>query len=407
MREAAPTVDSESSGPEEASRTGTLTSLELFAGAGGLAIGTHRAGFEVIDLIELNEACCETLRANADYLGWKDKRDIQSRDVRDVDFGGFRDGVALLTAGAPCQPFSRAGRRLGQQDERDMLPQVIRAVAQVRPRAFLIENVRGLLFDACADYFAWVLGSLRNPSTDALPATAPRGRPSVPRPSESDAYRVEYKVLNAADFGLPQARERLIIVGVAQSEQEFSWPVGSFSRASLIEDLRGVAYWDDHPTASYAAQERARKRLPAKPLTRHGARWRTLRDLLAELDPPAESLRTAVDSSHVYVPGARLYGRHTGSRIDWVGKTVKAGVHGSPGGEHIVVSSPGRFRYLTVRECAELQGFPRQFVLPEKRTPAMRQLGNAVPVPVAQAVAERIGKCLMGQAASLAGLEVA
>jgi DNA (cytosine-5)-methyltransferase 1 len=372
----------------------TLTSLELFAGAGGLAIGTHRAGFEIVDLIEWSEACCETLRTNTDHLGWKDSRDIEPRDVRKVDFSEFEGGISLLTAGAPCQPFSRGGRRLGRQDERDMLPQVVRAVAEVRPRAFLIENVRGLLFDACADYFAWVLQSLRNPADEVDSSEIGLANPISRLPSENDAYRVEYKVLNAADFGLAQARERLIIVGIAQDEEEFSWPVGSHSRASLIEDLRGDAYWEDHPTVSYAAQKRARRYLPRKEQRREGDRWRTLRDLLAELNPPAEVGRRSDDPSHVHVPGARLYGRHTGSRIDWVGKTVKAGVHGSPGGEHIVVSTPGRFRYLTVRECAELQGFPQHFVLPEKRTPAMRQLGNAVPVPVAEAVAGRIRKCL-------------
>jgi DNA (cytosine-5)-methyltransferase 1 len=380
-----------------------LTTLELFAGAGGLAIGVHRAGFEVADLVELNETCCETLRANADLMGWKDARDIQARDVRDIDFTAYRDQVSLLAAGAPCQPFSRAGRRQGRHDHRDMLPEVVRAVAQVKPRAFLIENVRGLLFQSSTDHFKSIVARLRNPTVES-PNTS--GSDDLYHlcagdPSDQDAYRVEYKVLNAADFGLPQNRERLFIVGLAQDEEEFQWPTGSYSRASLIEDLRGEAYWNNHPGVSMAARGRARKLLPVKPLARSGTRWRTLRDLLADLGPPAKTSGAASDPSHVLVPGARLYGRHTGSRVDWVGKTVKAGVHGSPGGEHIVVFSPKRFRYLSVRECAELQGFPRAFRLPEKRTPAMRQLGNAVPVTVAEAVAAQIRECLDRSPATL------
>lgn len=129
---------------------GVLTTLELFAGAGGLAIGVHRAGFEIVDLVEFNETCCDTLRSNADHMGWKDTRDLRARDVRDLDFAQYRGRVGLLAVGAPCQPFSNGGRRQGRHDHRDMLPEVVRAVVQVAPRTFLIENVRGLLFQSSA-----------------------------------------------------------------------------------------------------------------------------------------------------------------------------------------------------------------------------------------------------------------
>lgn len=97
------------------------------------------------------------------------------------------------------------------------------------------------------------------------------------------------------------------------------------------------------------------------------------------------------DPSHRFIPGARLYKKHAGSRLDWPAKTVKAGVHGCPGGEHIVLLDDGSHRYLTLRECAALQGFPDDYALDEVRTPAMRQLGNAVPV----ALAEAIGRSLV------------
>jgi DNA (cytosine-5)-methyltransferase 1 len=322
----------------------SLAAVELFAGAGGMAIGVHRAGFEILDLVELNEACCETLRANADHMGWKDPRDIVARDVRQLDFTSYRGAIALLTAGAPCQPFSHGGRRKGHHDERDMLPQVVRVIAQCQPRAFVVENVRGLLFKDSIDYLESIVARLRNPTVDdpSVRGCEDLYHYAAPPMSAEDDYRVEYRLLNAADYGLGQYRPRLFIVGVAQDEANFVWPRGTHSRASLIEDLRGDRYWHDHPEAPKAARTRARALLPRTELNRDGPRWRTLRDLVIDLGHPAASLREAEDPAHLFVPGARLYGKHTGSRIDWVSKTVKAGVHGSPGGEHIVVTTDKR-----------------------------------------------------------------
>lgn len=374
----------------------SATAIELFAGAGGLATGIHQAGFELIDIIESDVACCRTLRANARHFGWKDERDLQPHDVRDVEFAAHMGRVALLSAGAPCQPFSRGGSRRGRHDDRDMFPEVVRAIAECRPCAFVIENVRGLLFHDSINYLESIMARLRNPTAKdpSTPGSEDFYHLRAPKPSRHDAYRVEHRVLDAADFGLAQHRPRLFIVGIAQNESEFYWPTGDYSRASLIEDLRGDAYWDEHPGLPKAAIARARDRLPKQPLRRSGQRWRTLRDITAALGPPSKTEAEAMFPWHVHVPGARLYGKHTGSSIDWVAKTVKAGVHGSPGGEHIILTSPRRFRYLTVRECAELQGFPRDYVLPDKRTPAMRQLGNAVPVAVAKALGIQVRACL-------------
>jgi DNA (cytosine-5)-methyltransferase 1 len=372
--------------------TSALTTLELFAGAGGLALGFHQAGFEILDLIERDSACCATLRANADYLGWKDPGQLEARDVTSMDFGVYHGKVGVLTAGAPCQPFSRGGRRRGRYDERNMLPEVVRAVAQSLPKAFVIENVRGLLFGDAIGYLRSIVARLRNPTEEdpTLRVAEDLFHLQALEPSDADMYRVEYRLLDSADFGLAQHRPRLFIVGVRTDQPAFSWPTSTNSRASLVEDLRGEAYWLDHPDVSAAAIERARERLAMKPLQRKGDRWRTLRDLTEALGIPATRADVAKDPSHVLVPGARLYGKHTGSRIDWAAKTIKAGVHGSPGGEHILLTSPKRFRYLTIRECAVLQGFPLDYRLPEKRTPAMRQLGNAVAVDVARALALRL-----------------
>jgi DNA (cytosine-5)-methyltransferase 1 len=367
------------------------TTLEMFAGAGGLALGFHQAGFELLDLLEKDAGCCATLRANADRLGWKAPAELRPRDVRDVAFSDYAEQVTVLTAGAPCQPFSRGGHRLGRLDARDMLPEVVRAVAEARPKAFVVENVRGLLFGDSIHYLRTIVRMLRNPS-DASRVTPSEG--PLPRPGRFDEYRVEYRLLDAADFGLAQHRPRLFIVGIRADQPAFAWPTRTHSRASLMEDLRDGTYWAEHPGVSAAARGRACARLPRVPLHRDGQRWRTLRDLTREVGAPATRPNEVTDPSHILVRGARLYGKHTGSPVDWAAKTVKAGVHGSPGGEHILVTSPGRFRYLTVRECALLQGFPFDYRLPDKRTPAMRQLGNAVPVRVAAILAHALSDTL-------------
>lgn len=355
----------------------------------------HRAGYELLDLVENSEACCETLRINADLYGWKNPRELDARDVTSMDWSAY-EGVDLLCAGAPCQPFSRAGRSDGRHDDRNMFGEVVKAIAVMRPSAFMIENVRGLLFDSHLGYFRSILARLRRPTVED---PSPVGSEDLywlhaPVPGPGDEYRVAFKLLDSADFGLAQRRPRLFIVGIRRDvEAEFEWPVGGFSRASLIEDLRGKEYWSGREVSA-AAKARARAGLPKKPLKRGGPRWRTLRDLTDALGPPAERASADGDPWHVIVHGARLYGKHTGSPIDWVSKTIKAGVHGSPGGEHILVRGPKRFRYLTVRECASLQGFPPEFRPAELRTPAMRQLGNAVPVAVAEAVGRALSKTL-------------
>jgi DNA (cytosine-5)-methyltransferase 1 len=354
-----------------------------------MALGMHRAGFEIVDLVERDAASCKTLRDNADRLGWKKPDQITPRDVRHISHAGY-GRPDLLCAGAPCQPFSRAGERRGRADERNMLGEVVRAVALTRPRAFVIENVRGLLFESQIGYLKSIVARLRRPSVDdpSTPGCEDLYHERAPKPGPDDDYLVQWKVLDAADFGLAQRRPRLFVVGIAREETgTFAWPEPTHFRSDLIEDLRDGIYWEGRDHVSQAARNRATAGLPVKALTREGQRWKTLRDLTEELGPPILPGRRAEDPCHVLVRGARLYGtKHSGSPIDWVSKTVKAGVHGTPGGEHIVVKTTNNYRYLTVRECAALQGFPADYVLPEKRTPAMRQLGNAVPVAVAEAL---------------------
>jgi DNA (cytosine-5)-methyltransferase 1 len=380
-------------------RTETLRSLELFAGAGGLALGLNRVGFEPSLLVDFDPRSCETLRANGSAgrrytCGWPIKDD----DVRHLDYGTY-EGVDLLSAGAPCQPFSIGGRLRAEGDDRNMFPEAVRAVREVRPRAFVLENVRGLLFSRARPYFDYLVAELRAPSRAARrqedwQAHYARLAKVPPRRQE---YRVHWRLLNAADYGVGQNRPRLVIVGIrADQGREWTWPEPTHSRDALIAALHADHYWDEHGVAR-AVRNRVRARLPRyRPNGVDEDRWRTLRDLTRRLGPPSRS-PIGNDPAHVHVPGARLYTKHTGSTLDWPAKTVKAGVHGCPGGEHIVVKDNGSYRYLTVRECASLQGFPTDYALPEARGLAMRQLGNAVPVPLAEAVGTKLREVLGGR----------
>ena len=363
-------------------RAPALHDIELFGGAGGLALGLRQAGFVPRLIVESDSRCCETLRANTE-------RHIQAQeiceiDVREVDFKEF-EGVSLLSAGAPCQPFSIGGLRLGQEDHRDLFPEVIRAVRETAPRAFVLENVRGLLFAAARPYFEYVVAQLRSPSTVRRRKETEADHLSrLSRiPDKRREYDVYWRVLNAADYGLGQNRHRLVIIGMRRGDQtNWSWPEAGYSRDALIAALAADEYWETHRVPR-AVMKRVQAALPPVATETAGERWRTLRDLLHDLGAPGS---VKGDSSHVIVPGARLYTGHSGSRLDWPAKPIKAGVHGCPGGEHIVLEDDGSCRYLTVRECAAVQGFPDGYMLPPIRTTAMRQLGNAVPVDLARAL---------------------
>ena len=367
-----------------------LRTVELFGGAGGLALGLHCAGFRLTALIENNSDACETLRANGTgrlrhTAGWP----VHEASVVGFDYSEL-SRPDLLSAGAPCQPFSQAGHRLGRGDERNMFPAVVEAIATLQPRAFLVENVQGLLFARMRDYFDRLLRDLKHPSHSAGRLRRRRGRPKA-------EYHVSYKVLRAADYGAPQARDRLFIVGLPLEYKEtWAWPTPTHSRSQLLVALHGAEYWERHGVPMAVAR-RVRQGLRPVGTPDTGAvakRWHTVRDMLSTLGEPAGSAGEASDKAHVFVPGARLYTGHTGSVLDWPAKTVKAGVHGSPGGEHIVVMDDGSYRYFTVRECGLLQGFPPDYAFPALRSKAMRQIGNAVPVPVATAVGKQLAEVL-------------
>jgi DNA (cytosine-5)-methyltransferase 1 len=388
-----------------------LTSVELFAGAGGLGMGLTLAGFRHLAVIERDQWACDTIRRNQarghDVVAhWP----LHQRDVRDFDFAALVDRVDVVAGGPPCQPFSLGGRHRGNRDGRDMFPVMADAICLLRPRAFIVENVKGLTRASFADYFDYIVARLTCPDlTRGRDEVWPEHYGRLLRHRRGNGgglrYDVSFRVLNAADYGVPQKRERVFIVGFrrdpAADPLPWSFPPPTHSRGALLADqAAGGEYWDRHGIAPCEAVARRSCSMRSSSIPAgndgHTQRpWRTTRDALADLPDPEiapEAARHIPD--HRFQPGARFYPGHTGSPLDWPAKTLKAGDHGVPGGENALLRPDGTGRYFTVREAARLQTFPDRYVFGGSWSEVMRQLGNAVPLRLAHAVAANLAAAL-------------
>jgi DNA (cytosine-5)-methyltransferase 1 len=385
-----------------------MRSIELFAGAGGLALGLHEAGFSPEMVVERDLDACRTLRENW-ISGMAVDLRLFNSDVRQVNFKEWQDQVELISGGPPCQPFSIGGKHRGYRDERDMFPHAIRAVRTVRPQAFIFENVRGLLRKSFAKYFSYILLHLQYPELSRKDAESwgdhlSRLEQHFTAGGECGLrYRVVFQKMNAADFGVPQNRERVVIVG-------FRWDIKepwSFPQPSHSEDALEYAkwatgdYWKEHRIA------RSQRATPPEGWNESGNtfpffdRWRTVRDALTGLPDPRLPEAARVEN-HRFQPGARKYPGHTGSDFDSPAKTLKAGDHGVPGGENMLAYPDNSVRYFTVRESARLQTFPDWYVFPSSWTESMRQIGNAVPVKLAGLIGRSVMEVLKNHHRKLA-----
>lgn len=420
--------------PNVADSKSGRASVELFTGGGGLALGTHLAGFDHFVVTENRAWARQTLLRNhalnvdsvTERVGktkidayapllddWYTRDWFRDAPVRKrwpllpggvvgVDWTPLAGKVALLAAGAPCQPFSLGGSHKGDEDPRNLFPEVMRAARELRPDIVIVENVRGLARPSFEPYFEYILDQLRLPSIGPKPDEGWRQhhrrlRREIQAGSMADdSYWVDYRTVDAADFGLPQRRHRVFVVAVRQPLSEFwSWPTAEFSGEALLWAQVHGDYWERRglrrPNIDLPSSVARRLMRGGKPAVRP---WRTLRDGISDLPYVIMGRdRTAV-ANHRGIPGARLYPRHSGSQLDAPAKTVKAGTHGCPGGEHVVLLDNGGHRYLTVRECARLQGFPDEYVFEGPRTETMRQIGNAVPVPLARLMGLAARACL-------------
>ncbi|HLI37488.1 MAG TPA: DNA (cytosine-5-)-methyltransferase [Streptosporangiaceae bacterium] len=311
---------------------GGLTSVEICAGGGGQALGLEQAGFSHEAVAELDADACETLRLNRGAV-WK----VIEGDVHGLDGRGFR-GVDLLAGGVPCPPFSIAGKQLGADDDRDLFPQALRLVREIRPRAVLLENVRGLASSRFDGYRAQVLAHLH-----AL------------------GYQTWWDLVHASEHGVPQLRPRFVLVALKQPwAARFRWPQPapgpSPTVGEVLGDLMGSRGW---PGAD-AWRARARAIAPT------------------------------------IVGGSRKHGGPdlgpTRARAAWKALGVDGlGIADEAPGPDFPAS---RMPKLTVRMVARLQGFPDTWEFYGRKTAAYRQVGNAFPPPVARALGEAIRDAL-------------
>jgi DNA (cytosine-5)-methyltransferase 1 len=380
-----------------------MRSVELFAGAGGLAMGMARAGFDHAAVVEWDHDSCETFRYNQrgqarDVDHWP----LFECDARDFDYDQIPGTVSVVSGGPPCQPFSLGGKHAGHTDVRDMFPEAVRAVRELKPKAFVFENVKGLLRQSFASYFEYIHLQLAHPDLVRRPEEGwEQHRARLERLHTGNraaaSYNVVYRLLNAANYGVPQRRERVFLVGF-RSDLGVKWnfPEATHSELALLRDkwITG-AYWDRHAVAKrdrIGENQPSRERLQRirDDLTKMNTRpWGTVRDAIANLPDPVTNPKSDF-SNHVFNPGARRYDGHTGSPLDEPAKTLKAGDHGVPGGENMLRRPDGSVRYFTVREAARLQTFPDDFEFRGSWTETMRQLGNAVPVRLAEVIAASV-----------------
>jgi DNA (cytosine-5)-methyltransferase 1 len=383
----------------------TFKSVELFSGAGGLALGLESAGWHHLALVERNEHACATIHLNESRQhplarNWR----LYSEDVRGIKYSQLAESVDLVAGGPPCQPFSLGGRHRAFNDSRDMFPEAVRAVRELRPRCFVFENVKGLLRESFATYFNYIVLQLSYPDVSRKPDEGwpdHLSRLELVHTGAAEiglSYRVLYRLLNAAEYGVPQFRHRVFVVGFRSdlgTEWSFPEPTHSMDRLLWDQWVSG-RYWDEHRIA-----KRDRPKCPER-LTRRAARLaadfcllpppgeraKTVRDALTGLPDPKDAGH--VFANHEYRLGARPYPGHTGSPLDEPSKALKAGDHGVPGGENMMALPDGTCRYYTVRESARIQTFPDDYVFSGSWTEAMRQIGNAVPVKLAEAVGASI-----------------
>lgn len=365
--------------------------IELFAGAGGMTLGLTNVGLAPEHLFELNPHCCATLRINARGRRPCVFGQIHPVDVSTMDWSVISKPVRMLSGGPPCQPFSLGGKHLAERDDRNQFPSTLRAIRALRPAAVLLENVPGLARDSFRPYLEYIERQLAYPSIEPLAGELWQEHDARIRQHESTTrYQPEYQVqrwlLNAADFGVPQARVRLFFVSTRNDlPPAETAPTPSHSRAALIRVQEDGSYWRERSLPHKNRDEWPRRvRGTRNALSDECLPWSTVRDALLGLPEPL--LDDVRGDNHWLIPGARLYQRHSGSEQDWPAKTIKAGVHGVGGGENVLRLDKG-YRYFTLREMARLQGFPDQYIFTGPRSRIIGQIGNAVPLPLVEAVA--------------------
>lgn len=370
-----------------------IRGVEIFSGAGGLATGIGLSGVMHEAFVEWNSDACKTLRMNYP------QEIVHEGDIREFDFSVYT-GVDMIAGGPPCQPFSIGGKAKGGLDCRDMFPQAVRSIRELLPKAFFFENVKGLLRSSFEDYLEYILLQLKYPTilndSDNIALhinNIERRKGHIPL---NEQYDVQINLVNAADYGVPQKRERVIIVGI-RKDLAVKWelPSKTHSSESLAwEKFVTMSYWDNHNVIPSNEEYRRIRACGAALKNKYGffppelKPWKTVRDAIGNMPSPDD--QNYFPNEHIIRGGAREYPGHTGSEIDEPAKTIKAGGHGVPGGENMIKFSDGSCRYFTIFEAKRIQTFPDNYHILGSWTEAMRQIGNAVPVLLAQTICQSI-----------------
>lgn len=306
------------------------SSIEICAGAGGQALGLEQAGFQHIALVEYEEEYCKCLNDNRP--NWN----VLCQDVHQFDGTPYIGQVDLLAGGVPCPPFSIAGKQLGENDERDLFPQMLRLVEEIKPKTVMIENVKGFLGSSFTDYRNKILNTLY-----------------------TLGYNTHVQLLNASDYGVPQLRPRVVIVGIRKDINDiFQFPLNQpdevISVGECIQDLMG----------------------------KNG--WRNLN----------EWVHTANKIAPTLVGGSKKHGGPdlgpTRARAAW----AELGIDGKGIANEAPNENFTGMPRLTPRMLARIQGFPDDWTFGKKKTAACRMIGNAFPPPVAKKVGLQIKKVL-------------
>ena len=307
-----------------------LKSIEICAGAGGQALGLEMAGFKHIALVEYEKKYCETLKKN------RPEWNIICEDVKNFSGKPYRNKIDLLAGGVPCPPFSVAGKQLGSDDERDLFPEALRLIEEINPKAVMLENVRGFLDPTFKDY-----------------------RESILKRIDELGYNVQIKLLNASDYGVPQLRPRIVIVGIRKDVQgKFSYPLPTSEKVKTVGE--------------------------------------TLLDLMKknQWQNANEWAKQASTIAPTIVGGSK---KHGGPDLGPI-RARKAWAQLGVDGKGIANEAPEKdfegMPRLTPRMLARIQGFPDTWNFGDKKTAACRMIGNAFPPPVAKAVGEEIRKVL-------------
>ena len=379
----------------------SLSCLELFAGAGGLAKGLEMAKIKHKALIELDYNACLTLANNYNH------QLIYNVDVRKFKFEEVGE-VDIIAGGPPCQPFSLGGKHKGHMDQRDMFPYACKAISICKPKAFIFENVKGMLRPAFSNYFEYLILSLTYPEVSLKDLQFWEEHLIVLKTIDNSnnypgvKYNVVFGLLNAANYGIPQRRERVFIVGIRQDLNiNWSFPQPSHSYDSLLwSQFVSYDYWERHqikPISIEWVDQRTKQKinqLIQKPTLFPPVLkpWKTIRDQIGELPQPDS--QGSFDQEHILRQGARSYPGHNGSYIDMPSKTIKAGDHGVPGGENMIRYPDETVRYYTTLEAKRIQTFPDNYRFIGCWTESMRQIGNAVPVELGYFLASSLSKAL-------------